>query len=264
MLVSGHNSTLGREGADALPSFDCQGTADSLGCSVSCMTHIPLAQQVSMETCNIPCHHSPPPLFLIPYTSAIYRRCKVMGTCDPRYSFLCKTCANTQTSLISLHCLSFRRLSFFPTVCVWAGAFCTSLQGDMCALYLRAALLLTIISLLRGLLFCQHSARKCSPCSLRQSDGWMGGEGTLSRLHVKILIRGLVPCCQVHTTVLLHFSSILDSCHPTQTPNIHPASGVTSSKQPVTELWALGKTTLHRKSDANLPYPSKPAPAYDL
>lgn len=132
MLVSGHNSTLGREGADALPSFDCQGTADSLGCSVSCMTHIPLAQQVSMETCNIPCHHSPPPLFLIPYTSAIYRRCKVMGTCDPRYSFLCKTCANTQTSLISLHCLSFRQLSFFPTVCVWAGAFCTSLQGDVC------------------------------------------------------------------------------------------------------------------------------------
>lgn len=53
--------TLGREGADALPSFDCQGTADSLGCSVSCMTHIPLAQQISMErVADIPCHPPPP------------------------------------------------------------------------------------------------------------------------------------------------------------------------------------------------------------
>lgn len=66
----------------------------------------------------------------------------------------------------------------------------------------------------------------------------------------------LLPGANDHPLRLLF--NLLDSCHPTQTPNIHLTSEVSSSKQPVVLLWA------HCKSDIKLSHPSKPAPVFDL
>lgn len=68
-----------------------------------------------------------------------------------------------------------------------------------------------------------------------------------------------------HDRPLTLLFNLLDSCHPTQTPNIHLTSEVSSSKQPVMLSWALGKMTPpHRKSDTKLSHPGKPAPVFDL
>lgn len=56
--VARHNSTLAlRAGESKLfPSFGCQGTADTLMCSASCMMHIRPAEWVSTESCGSPRH----------------------------------------------------------------------------------------------------------------------------------------------------------------------------------------------------------------
>jgi len=96
------------------------------------------------------------------------------------------------------------------------------------------------------------------PSSLKQSDRRTGGESSLSSPCVMILIKELVPFHQICTIILLHFFSLLDSCHLTQTPSIHLVSEVTFLELRVIEPRALGKMTLHHKSDAKLHHSSKP------
>lgn len=62
-----------------------------------------------------------------------------------------------------------------------------------------------MFSLLWGMLFCKRSFKKHFPLPPKQWNIRTGGKGFLSSLYVKILSRGLVPCCQAHMTVLLEF-----------------------------------------------------------
>lgn len=138
-----------------------------------------------------------------PCTLTIYRRYWLRGTHDPRYRLLHKTHGrSTEASLFSLHWLLGSWVFLNHAHSGWYVLHIT--PGSV--LCLGAALLLTIFDLLHGMLSWQRSFGNCFPQSLRQSNMETGGEGFLSSLHVKILIKGLVPCCQARMAIFLHFS----------------------------------------------------------
>lgn len=113
------------------------------------------------------------------------------------------------------------------------------------------------------MLFWQRSTRKCFPHLWSSQIGGQEGKA-LSSPCVMLLIKELVPFHQICTTILLHFFSLLDSCHLTQTPCIHLVSEVTFLKNCVIEPWALGKMTNAPQVRCQAPSLQQANTAFDL
>lgn len=132
MLMTRHSTTLSQvqEGAHALLTLCSKETAGSLVCSVSCVTHITAAEQVSMESrsmknYNIPCHLPSPanssgslPSKIFSYASPLLylkftEGAKSQACVIPEISSLAQNTLHRHTSFIIFFALSLRQLSFF-------------------------------------------------------------------------------------------------------------------------------------------------------
>lgn len=139
-----------------------------------------------------------------------------------------------------------------------------SLQGDLSAPCPRAALLLTMFSLLWEMLSCKRSFKKHFPVSLKQSDIGTGGESFLSSVYVKILSRGLLPCCQTHMTVPLDFFQSVRQLPSNSDPKyLSYFWGVILKAICLIDL-STRENSPTLTWDTKLSHPSKPATAFDL
>lgn len=110
----------------------------------------------------------------------------------------------------------------------------------------------------------QEELQKHFPLSLKQSDIGTGGDSFLSSLYVKILSRGLIPCCQTHMTVLLDFFQSVRQLPSNSDPKyLSYFWGIILKTICCTDR-STRENSPTLTSDAKLSHPSKPAPAFDL